>query len=262
MPPSDPRFSDPASLVLTAAGWFPGRTQPDKLVQWRAQLQGSDGFEMFPAAGQVLNEFGGLHIKQTGPGKDHARLSFEFDPMLATGEGELFELWAARLGAKLYPLGEYGSPEYLAVAEDGRVLLLTTPIRLVGSDIDDAIETMVAGRNSSVLDVSTAYPAAAGQTGRYRAYACNEKERRYYVIENEDDHKEVIEVRRLAKDSRILRVEYELLGGRLTDVTARQLIFDKLLVELCEGQYRSEVDGVQYVNALTGKGLAKPYERP
>ena len=143
-------FSDETSEVLRRAGWHENRRLADEVEGWSRQLSESDGFLMFPAARAALEEFGGLRLEPSGPGVDHARVSFELVPTLALGERDRFSLVEADLKEALYPLGEVGGGHaFLAVSTPGHVYLLTDELVEIGASVAEAIENLVLGRRYS-----------------------------------------------------------------------------------------------------------------
>jgi hypothetical protein len=147
-------FSKTVDEVLRKAGWFPGRSVDTTVDGWIEKLDGPGGFQIFPAARHALRTFGDLEVRQDGPGIDHARQSFEIDPTSALGDGDLFDMWAQRLGARLYPLGEAGPvADYLAIDENGRVFLLTDALLLVGMNIKEALERLILGKKYETLSL-------------------------------------------------------------------------------------------------------------
>lgn len=132
--------------VLNAAGWTEQRNVAREIDAWSLKL--SPGFRLFPAAEMTLRRYGGIHIKQAGPGEETARESFELNPLLAIGEEDRFDEYACRLGKPLYPLGEAGNGHvFLAIASDGRVFALMEDLWLLGENMEAALETLILGRS-------------------------------------------------------------------------------------------------------------------
>jgi hypothetical protein len=131
--------------ILDAAGWNEERNSSTETESWSSQL--SPGFRLFPAAEMALTRYGGIHVKQSGPGAEAARESFELNPLLAIGEEDRFAEHALRIGEPLYPLGEAGNGHvFLAIAADGRVFALMEDLWFLGESMEAAIETLVLGR--------------------------------------------------------------------------------------------------------------------
>jgi SUKH-3 immunity protein of toxin-antitoxin system len=142
------RFSSDADQLLREAGWYPGREMKGEVAEWAHVLeQEGRGFPLFDAAERALLEFGGLQIKQSGPGIDVARAPFVLDPLLALGEDDRFFGYSRQIGVRLYPLGEaWGGHSFLAIAEDGRVFLLMDEIEELAKSMDEALERLIQGR--------------------------------------------------------------------------------------------------------------------
>ncbi|SRR5579872_3126799 len=148
------QFAKPVADVLIAAGWHPGRCMIDLVAAYAKALDRPSGFQIFPCAKAALEEFGGLKVDQSGPGVDHGRNPFTIDPHVAVGEEELFDSWSQMLHTKLYPLGEAGPvAEFLAIDENGRVLLLSFDALLVGQTIEEALDHLIRGITSPPLEV-------------------------------------------------------------------------------------------------------------
>jgi hypothetical protein len=150
MPPNARRFTETTHAVLTRAGWFEGRNVADRVREW-AGILSRDGFRIFPAAEEVLREFGGISIQQRGPGLTAARESFAFDPTAARLEDDRFAAFNGQAGSALYPLGEHGQG-FLAIAEDGRVFVLMDEMVQLGRTIDDALEAMIQGLRGTPVE--------------------------------------------------------------------------------------------------------------
>jgi hypothetical protein len=145
------RFSNTVELTLRDAGWFPGRNMGNQVGEWTRELS-SDGFEIFPEAEKVLLEFGGLNVTQDAPGVNCAREPFQVAPILAAGEADRFEEFAEYLKTQLYPLGEAcGGHGFLAIGKSGKVFLLMDDIRLLGQNIEEALEKLIQGIQSEEL---------------------------------------------------------------------------------------------------------------
>jgi hypothetical protein len=108
--------------ALSASGWKPGRRVA--VDKWRTDLE-SEGFVMHKAAEDFLSEFGGLFVDVRGPGLEYARVPFELDPMLCSGEQDRFAGWGRKLGKSFFPIGEldYGH-FFLAIDAEGVIYLI------------------------------------------------------------------------------------------------------------------------------------------
>jgi hypothetical protein len=145
------RFSKTVDLTLRDVGWFPSRNLGDQVGEWASELR-SDGFEIFPEAERVLAEFGRLEVDQDAPGVNCAREPFRLVPTLAVGEADRFGEFAEYLKTPLYPLGEAcGGHGFLAMGKSGQVFLLMDDIRLLGQNIEDALEKLILGIKSEEL---------------------------------------------------------------------------------------------------------------
>jgi hypothetical protein len=146
----DARFSPRTAAVLVGAGWFPGRSVPDLVHYWRAQLVDKGQFMMSRSAEAALTEFGGLRIAQQGVGVDFALDSFVIDPTLAAGAEDDFRHYAKLVGKNnLFPLGEASEQASLAIADTGEVYLIFEGILLLGNSMDTALISLAEGRNVS-----------------------------------------------------------------------------------------------------------------
>lgn len=112
----------------------------------------SPDFELFPAAREALERFGGIRVEQEAPGEDCKRETFDLDPSLALGEEDRFRSFEPLISGKLYPLGEAGAGHaFLAISERGEVYALMHDLWLVGRSIDDALERLIRGRHLQKL---------------------------------------------------------------------------------------------------------------
>lgn len=146
------RFRNSVELTLRDAGWFPGRNVRSLAGEWKRELAGSDGFEMFAEAERVLSEFGGLTVHQDAPGANCSREPFQLLPTLAIHEADRFGEFSEYLKMDLYPLGEASGGHYfLALGENGQVFLLMQDIRLLGENIEEALERLILGIQSQEL---------------------------------------------------------------------------------------------------------------
>jgi hypothetical protein len=140
------RFSILTEERLREAGWYPGRQVPDLVTAWQRSLLLSDQWELFPSAEKALLEFGGLTFSHTGPGVTCAREPFDLDPTDAMYENDRFGDFVGIVGTRLYPIGQASQGQYfLAIGEDERVFLLEQDIRLMGHNIDEALEHLLIG---------------------------------------------------------------------------------------------------------------------
>lgn len=120
-----------------------------RLEEWQRELA---GFRLFPGAREVLAQFGGIKIREQGPGLEAGREPVHLLPTLCALGEEEFEEAAKRLDVPLYPLGEYShEAARIAMAEDGRVFILRHDIWLAGMNFPDALERMVYGRVMPIM---------------------------------------------------------------------------------------------------------------
>ena len=101
---------------------------------------------MFAEAERALSEFGGLEVNQEGEGKTCAREPFVLIPTVGTGAKYNFDEFSEHIGMRLYPLGEAAGGNYfLAIGETGQVFFLMHHIRLLGQNIEEALENLIRG---------------------------------------------------------------------------------------------------------------------
>ncbi|MEV5421686.1 SUKH-3 domain-containing protein [Streptomyces cellulosae] len=149
-PPS--RFAVPVDAALRAAGWQPGRWDIKQAEIWADTLRDHTSpaghrHTVFPAAVEAWAEFGGLHIRPTGPGRQIAPTPVHVDPLhglhLARTLGDL----GRALDTEVCPLGtETDTKALLAIDAQGRVYALDhTGDWYLGPDIDHALATLISG---------------------------------------------------------------------------------------------------------------------
>ncbi len=161
MDSANQRFPEDVADVLRKAGWFEGRRVEQAAECWTAALDELDAFEIFPAARDVLAEFGGIQVDQEGQGVDCAREPFRIIPLAALDHGDGFAEWATVLGTQLYPLGEAAAGQYLLTIDDeGRVCLLMADAQLLGDSFDEALVHLIRGIPGRQVDVMA--PVGAG----------------------------------------------------------------------------------------------------
>ncbi|WP_208643451.1 SUKH-3 domain-containing protein, partial [Streptomyces diastatochromogenes] len=83
---SSTRFPVPVDATLRTAGWQPGRWDIKQAEIWADTLRehtspAGHRHTVFPAAVEAWAEFGGLHIKPTGPGRQVAPATLHLDPL-------------------------------------------------------------------------------------------------------------------------------------------------------------------------------------
>ena len=136
------RFSEEVESALIAAGWTPGRTVD--VSPWRDQFE-SAGISMHKAAERFLKEFGGLDVRISGSGVTRSKEPFEFDPALALGDEDMFEMWGRRIGHSLFPLGELDlGRAFLGIDEDGEIYVVSGWLARFGK-FDEGLEGLTRG---------------------------------------------------------------------------------------------------------------------
>lgn len=136
-----PKHSEAVARLLRQAGWYEGR---------RIDLSPWESLEKpFPAAREVLCEFGGLVIGETGRGVDFARsdvdLRFRLPSPNSSGHGDL----EREIGQRLYWLGMvHDSNAELVVDESGRVYALLDELDCVAPTFAAALEVLLLGKRS------------------------------------------------------------------------------------------------------------------
>ncbi len=83
---STTRFAVPVDAALRDAGWQPGRWDIKQAEIWADTLRDHTSpaghrHAVFPAAVEAWAEFGGLHIRPTGPGRQIAPTAIHIDPL-------------------------------------------------------------------------------------------------------------------------------------------------------------------------------------
>jgi hypothetical protein len=138
------RFDFLTRLGFRIAGWKPGR---DRTVPW----ENLPNLPMSGMARQVINEFFGLKLGASGPGKDCARSCINFNPQDFKGrEAELLQL-SEKVGTLLYPLGQIDNGHAdLLIDEAGRTYLwFDEDPELIAASFDCALYCLVSGRKSA-----------------------------------------------------------------------------------------------------------------
>jgi hypothetical protein len=132
---------------LAEAGWTPEQRRTELVDGWQRGLDSPGGFEMFPAARDALERYGGVKVTASGPGIECARDAFQIDPMLGFGEEAYFQRHVSRLGVPLYPLGEVANGHaFLAIDPSGRVyMLFDEEVPAMYPSIDVAVTSFILG---------------------------------------------------------------------------------------------------------------------
>jgi hypothetical protein len=166
------RFTAGVTAALRAAGWFPGRRlEADVLAAVRQEVARHEGrfggrLGDFPAASQVLTEFGGLTIDPPAAGRDLAPRPFALDPTMAAHSVDTLIDAGRAIGTGLYPLGVEGLDDaVLAINVLGQVFAIDAAGEwFLGDTIEAALDTLVTGRQ----------PARVSDDGRWPGRVWNE----------------------------------------------------------------------------------------
>ncbi|MGC0419336.1 SUKH-3 domain-containing protein [Embleya sp. AB8] len=156
------RFPAQVEEVLRGAGWFPGRDVSANFEDWIAEtnhrLAEMEGDRcVFPALRTALAEFGGITVRQEGPGVSLGRFDFSIGDNVSAGvmpkslleQEEIYRQFAlpfgrtADMGARLF------------MGRDGRVYL-DHPVGgdfHLGANLDEALVVLVRGIKTEEVDV-------------------------------------------------------------------------------------------------------------
>lgn len=137
------RFSPQVESALKAAGWFEGR---------RVDLDKSSlgALSLFNKAEDVLNEFGGLHFGNCGPGIDCATSDVKIDPSVAVHLAPELRTYASARSTRLFPLGEvHRGHGYLVIDEAGNIYLLSDVLEPFAPTFPQSLELLLLGRKPS-----------------------------------------------------------------------------------------------------------------
>jgi len=131
--------------VLQRYGWFPDRSIEIQAILAEWQLR---EIARYPIAAEVLRSLGGIDIDYTQ--SDDATLCpfARVDRVAFLPGGQREEGYQYRernLGLKLFPIGDAGDADMFLDAS-GRVYASFGPICIIGDDIDDALNGLIAGR--------------------------------------------------------------------------------------------------------------------
>ncbi|MFE2095485.1 MULTISPECIES: SUKH-3 domain-containing protein [unclassified Streptomyces] len=158
---STTRFPVPVDAALRAAGWQPGRWDIKQAEIWADALRehtspAGHRHTVFPAAVEAWAEFGGLHIKPGGPGRQVAPATLHLDPLHGLHHARTLGDLGRALGTEVSPLGEEaGTAALLAIDSEGRVYTLDhTGDWYAGPDIDHALSTLIGGTEPVRLTVA------------------------------------------------------------------------------------------------------------
>ncbi|MEK7949264.1 SUKH-3 domain-containing protein [Luteolibacter soli] len=130
------RFPSEVEAMLREAGWYPGRSE--------LPVELPNDYSIFPWARKALEEFGGLHVGSSGPGRDLARSNIQFEPDAA--EGLAPHVSQTDDGLRLYPLGEIDNGHaHLLIDELGSVYYYFDELEKVGVTLDEALINLLLG---------------------------------------------------------------------------------------------------------------------
>lgn len=129
--------------VLRLCGWFP--TRKVNVDRWYYGLLDSDGLEMHSAAREFLEQFGGLHCELSGSGEKMACISFDLDPGLCEGQGEMIRRICPNVGV-LFPVGEVGGGNAtLVLSEDSLLYMVFEPKCLFVGKARNGLANLISG---------------------------------------------------------------------------------------------------------------------
>lgn len=150
-PERDPRkparFHRRTRKVLQRAGWHVGR-RVDTVPVWEAELV-LDGYPpLHSTARRFLAEFGGLAVRNSGPGVSCAREPFVLVPTECSGEADRFIGWSEHISRSIAPIGEHAGNNHgwanLGIDEDGEVYLVGDRLTTLGR-MPSAMDHLVLG---------------------------------------------------------------------------------------------------------------------
>lgn len=145
------RFSAELEATLRSSGWYPGRrVEEDKVTTWCREIIAHSGCRIFPAAVNVLREFGGLEIDRPRPKLSEDDEDYEWPPSVKfwpssyENESGASRGWFGRewiLDEVIFPVAVYSIAEiYLAISPGGRVYGFGYGFWLCGETMDEALE--------------------------------------------------------------------------------------------------------------------------
>ena len=98
--------------------------------------------------------------------------------------------------------------------------------------------------------------------GDFKAYAYTADGGEHLSIEHVESQRETVRIKSLTVSERILSVDYQIRIITCTDVLARELIAQTVLLELCEDVYRPLADQVRYTNPSRRSSTIVSYPAP
>ncbi|MGI5232772.1 SUKH-3 domain-containing protein [Actinoallomurus sp. CA-142502] len=171
----DSPFGFDVGLLLTNAGWRPGRDAGAHVTRWLTEFCARDGIqgrrhEVFPAAVELLTEFGLLDVAEPGCHIHFLPLEPWIDPVEYTR-------FADDLGTRLFPIGlievdggvlgrryDYGVGR-LFTDETGRILArYDNAWYLLGRDLGSALERVLSEEPAPEIARGDGRPQAGART--------------------------------------------------------------------------------------------------
>ena len=150
------RFQPQVERSLRQAGWVPGRAVEEaRLRQWYALAwQGSRAYvTIFPAALQVIAEFGGLTVLCDPARPERDCVPFHIDPLRVAAQEDaaswIYYEW--KLNDRLFPLGIHCTylDDTIFVGLRGHVYAqcqVSGVFRLLGASFEQAVASLVLKR--------------------------------------------------------------------------------------------------------------------
>lgn len=137
-------FSPEVVALLRSAGWHEGRRID--LTLWD-----QEEVRPFGVARDILSEFGGLHIGDTGPGVDMARSDVDLRHDAILSFWDHFRERERQVGCRVYPLGSvHHAHGEILISESGRVYLDSCVHELfecVGQTFSEGLERLLLGKH-------------------------------------------------------------------------------------------------------------------
>jgi hypothetical protein len=259
---SQQRFTEHARTALLRSGWTPQRAAASAVAEWQHALTQA-GIEIFSEARRILEEFGGLRLLREGTSTQRVPLRefLFFDPTAAPIDGPRLEAMTVALGTRLCPIGALGPVNIpVAVGADRRIFLLAEPARLVGGNIEAAIDALATGKEFTVpfTPEGAQYGQGASRSGSpdvFVVYQCDEGSTRSYSIEDRTTHVAIIRVSQIETKGRALTIHYETIGYAMPAERAASIIQRCLLVDFTRNALASHIDAVCYIDSSSGRRL-------
>lgn len=149
------RFPPDVLEALRLAGWRPGRSHRAAVDAWlRANMEDLAGLELSDAARAALDEFGGLYVRQAGPGgAPNGGFPTQLDPSHIPVRIGGVRAFIHRIGINVFPIGYHeDGPSHVVIDPAGRVFLLHWIDDFVVADsMDEAVLWLVRGKDEGPL---------------------------------------------------------------------------------------------------------------